>query len=99
MKMLQVLFPEVRAQILRLLFADSRRELHLRELARQCRLALRTVQVEVRKLAAAGLISSRRDGNRRYLRANTTNPLFRDLQSLMSKTSEKPRRKAITSKG
>ena len=91
MKLLSVLFPEVRAQVLRLLFADSRRELHLRELARQSRLALRTVQVEVRKLAAAGLLSSRREGNRRYLRANTTSPNFADLQRLVVKLAESPR--------
>ena len=90
--MLQVLFPEVRAQVLRLLFSDSRRELHLRELARQCRLALRTVQVEVRKLVAAGLLASRREGNRRYLRANTTSPHFADLQRLVVKTTEAPRK-------
>ena len=92
MKMLQVLFPEVRAQVLRLLFSDSRRELHLRELARQCRLALRTVQVEVRKLVAAGLLASRREGNRRYLRANTTSPHFADLQRLVVKTTKAPRK-------
>jgi DNA-binding transcriptional ArsR family regulator len=93
MKMLSVLFPEVRANVLGLLFAAPRRELHLRELARQCRLAFRTVQVEVRKLAAAGLLSSRREGNRRYLRANTTSPHFADLQRLVVKMAA-PSRKA-----
>src|SRR5258707_1150221 len=91
-KLLSVLFPEVRAQVLRLLFADSRRELHMRELARHSRLALRTVQVEVRKLAAAGLLASRREGNRRYLRANTTSPHFADLQRLVVKMIEAPRK-------
>jgi DNA-binding transcriptional ArsR family regulator len=89
--MLLVLFPEVRAQVLRLLFAEPRRELHLRELARQARLALGTMQDEVKKLLAADLVISRRDGNRRYLRANAAHPLFHDLQQLVLKSDKRPR--------
>jgi DNA-binding transcriptional ArsR family regulator len=88
MKVLSMLFPEVRANVLRLLFAEPRRELHLRELARQCRLALRTVQVEVRKLSTAGLISSRKQGNRRFIRANTNSKFFGELQRLVIKSEK-----------
>ncbi len=87
MSLLSVLFPQVRAEVLRLLFAESGRELHLRELTRQSGLTLGTMQGELEKLSAADLITSRRDGNRRCYQANATHPLFSDLRQLVLKTS------------
>lgn len=87
MKLLEVLFPHVRAEVLRLLFADEGRELHLRELTRQSGLSLGTLQTEVEKLCAADLLLSRRDGNRRCFRANAAHPLFADLRQLVLKTA------------
>src|SRR5665213_1269717 len=87
MSLLSVLFPQVRAEVLRLLFADSAQELHLRELTRQSSLTLGTVQDELEKLTRADLITNRRDGNRRYYRANAIHPLFPDLQQLVLKTA------------
>src|SRR5213593_2539009 len=87
MQLLNVLFPKVRAELLRLLFADAQSELHLRELTRQSGLSLGTVQEELEKLHDADLVVSRRDGNRRYYCANPEHPVFRDLQQLVLKTS------------
>jgi DNA-binding transcriptional ArsR family regulator len=87
MGLLTVLFPQVRAEVLRLLFAASSRELHLRDLTRQSGLTLGTMQGELEKLSAVDLVTSRRDGNRRYYRANASHPLFPDLQQLVLKTS------------
>jgi predicted nucleotidyltransferase len=87
MSLLEILFPKVRAEVLRLLFADEGRELHLRELTRQSGLTLGTLQTEVEKLGAADLLISRRDGNRRYFRANAAHPLFGDLRQLVLKTA------------
>lgn len=87
MNLLTVLFPRVRAEILRLLFAEAGRELHLRDLTRQSGLSIKTVQNEFAKLSAADLVTSRRDGNRRYYRANISHPLFTDLQQIVLKTS------------
>ena len=53
MSLLPVLFPQVRAEVLRLLFADASRELHLRDLTRQSGLALGTMQGELEKLSSA----------------------------------------------
>jgi predicted nucleotidyltransferase len=77
----------VRAEVLRLLFAEEGRELHLRELTRQSGLTLGTLQTEVEKLCSADLLLSRRDGNRRYFQANAAHPLFTDLRQLVLKTS------------
>lgn len=87
MSLLSVLFPAVRAEVLRLLFANPGRELHLRDLTRQSGMGLGTVQGELEKLSQADLVTSRRDGNRRYYRANASHPLFVDLQQLVLKTA------------
>lgn len=77
----------MRAEILRLLFADPSQQFHLRELSRHAGLALRTIQQEVAKLARADLLVARRDGNRLYYRANTAHPIFPDLQGIALKTT------------
>jgi predicted nucleotidyltransferase len=87
MKLLHRLFPQVRAELLRLLFADPARELHVRALERQSGLSVKTVQDELAKLAGADLLTSRRDGNRRYYRVNASHPVFPDLQQLVLKTA------------
>lgn len=83
MDLLPVLFPQVRAEVLRLLFADASAELHLRELTRRSGLALGTLQTELAKLSAAQLVVSERDGNRRYYRANAAHPIFPVLRQLV----------------
>jgi DNA-binding transcriptional ArsR family regulator len=88
--LLPVLFPQVRAAILRLLFADASAELHLRDLARRSGLALGTVQTELAKLSSAQLVVSERDGNRLYYRANAAHPLFPTLRQLVRQTTPKP---------
>ena len=87
MTAIEVIFPKVRAEILRLLFADPSREYHLRELSRHARLALRTIQQEVTKLGRADLLVARRDGNRLCYRANTAHHIFYDLQGIALKTT------------
>lgn len=83
MDLLPILFPQVRAQVLRLLFADAAAELHLRELTRRSGLALGTIQTELAKLSAAQLVVAERDGNRLYYRANAAHPLFPTLRQLV----------------
>jgi predicted nucleotidyltransferase len=87
MRVLEALFPKVRAELVRLLFADPAKEFHLRELARLSHLAVGTLQKEVLKLSKAELLTSRRDGNRLYYRANASHPIFPDLQGIALKTT------------
>jgi predicted nucleotidyltransferase len=84
---IHVLLPRARAELVRLLFADPAKEFHLRELARLSKLSVGTLQTEVRRLFGAGLLTSRRDGNRLYYRANIIHPIFPELQSLALKTT------------
>lgn len=87
MNALSILFPKARSEILKLLFLDGEQELHLRELTRKSGLTLGALQTEVKKLCGAELLISRRDGNRRYFRANTQHSLFTDLKHIVTKTS------------
>lgn len=87
MNTLEQIFPKARAELIRLLFADSTRSLHLREIARLSGLALGTIQREVAKMSAAELIAERRDGNRLYFSANTQNPIFHELRGIALKTT------------
>ena len=87
MSAIEVIFPKVRAVIMRLLFSDPAKEFHLRELSRLSDLALGTIQQEVSKLSRADLLVARRDGNRLYYRANTGHPIFSELQGIALKTT------------
>ena len=98
--LLHGLFPVVRAEVLRLLFAKGSDELYTRELARHSFLALRTIQDEVAKLEAANLIVSRSNGYQRFYRANRKHPLYRALQELARKgaTHAKPTPRQLPSR-
>ena len=63
---LDVLFPKVRAEMFRLFFAAPKTQLYVRELACMSGLALRTVQEELAKLSALGLITSWSNGYHRF---------------------------------
>jgi DNA-binding transcriptional ArsR family regulator len=82
---LHVLFPSVRAELLRRLFFDPTREFYVREMARLTTLALGTVQQELARMSAAGLVTSRSDGYHRFYRANRKHPVFFNLQQLVIK--------------
>ena len=84
---LSVIGPPARLAVLTHTFVDPARELHLRELVRLTGLAPRSVQQEVEKLIGAGLLTERRSGNRRYLRANKSHPLFKPIREIVIKTT------------
>jgi predicted nucleotidyltransferase len=87
MSVIHVLFPQARAELVRLLFADPAKEFHLRELARLSKLSVGTLQAEVRRLSGTDLLTPRRDGNRLYYRANTAHPVYPELHGLALKTT------------
>jgi predicted transcriptional regulator len=87
---LHVLFPSVRAELLRRLFADPTREFYVRELARLTTLALGTVQQELARMSRAGLVTSRSNGYQRFYRANRKHAVFSDLKQLVLKDGNRP---------
>ena len=102
--LLYVLFPYVRAEILRLLVGNPNRERYVRQIARDSDLSLRTVQQELAKLEESGLIVSRKHPFFRFYCANRYHPLFLTLHDLVVRgvgkrafisKRKRPRRKRI----
>jgi predicted transcriptional regulator len=83
---LDLLFPVVRAEVLRALFHHTQREMYVSEIARWSELALRTVQRELAILIKIGLVTSRTNGYHVFYRANRNHVLFAPLQQLVFKS-------------
>jgi len=83
----EILSSRVKAEIFRLLFGISGRELHLREIERQSGLTVGTVRQELQRLTKLGLIAARKDGNRLCYSANRDHPLYPDIRNLVLKTT------------
>ena len=83
----EILSSRVKAEIFRLLFGLSAKELHLRELERQSGLAVGTVRQELQRLVRLELVVGRRDSNRVYYRANQEHSLYPEIHSLVLKTA------------
>ena len=83
----ELLSSRVKAEMFRLLFGTTSRELHVREIERQSGLADATVRQELKRLLRLEVVEARCDGNRTYYRANTRHPLYPDIRNLVLKTS------------
>lgn len=90
---LEVLFPKVRAEVLRLLFSTPQKQRYVRELMSMSGLALCTVQDELRKLSAIGLVTSRSNRYHRFYQANREHPLFPELLRFVQLSGRLPRTK------
>ena len=87
---LEVLFPKARAEIFRLLFGSKKRPRYVREIMADSGLALRTIQDELKKLSAAGLVVSHSNGYHRFFAANTAHPLFREITRIAEMSERLP---------
>ena len=90
---LDVLFPKVRAEILRLLFMAPKEQRYVRQLTSLSGLALCTVQDELRKLSAIGLVTSWSNGYHRFCQANRNHPLFSELLRIVQMSIQLPQPK------
>lgn len=91
---LEVLFPAVRAELLRLLFNAPLKQRYVRELVKMSNLTLHTVQDELRKLTAIGAIVSWSNGYHRFYRPNRNHALFRPLRQIVQLSEKLPRAKS-----
>jgi len=80
------LFSASQCQLLSWLFGHPDRSFHLRELSRLAGLGSASLQRELRKLLAAGLLRVEQVGNQRRYTANPDSPVFEELKSLVRKT-------------
>ena len=88
---LEVLFPKVRGKVFELLFGATCREHYVRELAWRSHLTLHTIQDELRKLSALGLVTSRSNGFHRYYQANRSHALYPAICQIVALSAQSPR--------
>jgi predicted transcriptional regulator len=88
---LDVLFPEVRAKLLHLFFTTPPKQHYVRELMNMSGLALHTVQDELRKLTAVGLLISWSNGYHRFYRANRDHAMYPQLLRIVHLSETVPR--------
>jgi len=90
---LEVIFPKVRAEIVRLLFSAPPKQRYVRELVAMSGLALSTVQDELHKLNIVGLVTSWSNRYQRFYQANRNHPLFPELVRIVQVSARLPRTK------
>jgi hypothetical protein len=91
---LDVLFPKVRARLLRELFTTPPQERYVREFALVCGLNIHTVHDELRKLGAVGFIISWSNGYHRFYQANREHPLYPEMCRIVELSQNLPRTRA-----
>jgi hypothetical protein len=95
-KILDILFPAVRAKLLRLLFTSPAQQRYVRELALMSGLNIHTVHDELRKLSAIGLIISWSNGYHRFYQPKRDHPIYPDLSHIVRVGETFPRIKRST---
>jgi len=81
------LFGKTRSALLALLFRNTDRSFHYREIIRSLDTGPGAVQKELAHLTAMGLIVRHRVGNQVHYQANVSSSIFPELKSLLVKTS------------
>ena len=85
MSIAAALFSDSQSRVFRWLFGQPERSYHLNELRRLTGLGSASLQRELGKLAAAGLVRSEKVGNLRRFQANTESPVYEELAGLTRK--------------
>lgn len=86
MSISKALFSDSQSRVFRWVFGQPERGYHLNELRRLTGLGSASLQRELGKLAAAGLVRSDKVGNLRVFQANTESPVYEELAALTRKT-------------
>ena len=81
------LFGKTRSAVLALLYCNSHRSFHYREIIRSIKTGPGAVQKEMAHLASIGLVVRRRIGNQVHYQANAASSIFSELKALVVKTS------------
>jgi len=80
------LFSKVQQRVLGLLFVNADRSFYTNEIVRFVDSGIGVVQRELEKLAASGLVTTRKVGNQKHYQANRDTPIFEELRGIMLKT-------------
>ncbi len=84
---IDALFPGVRGKLIATLFLDPARSWYSSDLARQLGLPASSLQRDLGRLAGAGILRRRKDGNRIYYEPNPECPFQPELHALLVKTT------------
>lgn len=87
MSIVSFLFPEYRRRVLGLLLLHPQNQYHVREIARRTNTAAGSLHRELTKLAKAQVLLRETSGNQVYYQANSKFPIFKELASILRKTS------------
>lgn len=88
--LLPILRSRQQGEVLTYLMCDPERETSMSELAHRVGAPLSSVHREVERAEAAGIVTSRRLGNTRFVRADTDSPYFDSLSDLLVKAFGPP---------
>lgn len=80
------LFSKVRQRVLAILFGTPDRSFYTNEVIGLAQSGAGAVQRELTDLAAAGLLTVRKQGNQKHFQANAASPVFAELRGLVLKT-------------
>ena len=81
----ETLFTKTQRGVLGLLFRDPDRSYYANEIVRHARAGIGTVQRELARLVAAGLLTVARVGNQKHYQANRQSPIFDEMEAIVLK--------------
>jgi len=91
MDMFRITKSKLREELLVLYFTNLNKKYYLRELERILNFSVGNIRRELIKLENTGLFISEKKGNLVYYYLNKSYPLFKELKSIISKTSGAPK--------
>ena len=76
---------KTRIKLLMKFFLNSKSRSYLRNLESEFGESTNSIRLELNKFEQAGLLTTEVDGNKKFFRANTRHPLFRDIHNILLK--------------
>ena len=81
------LFSRTQQRVLGILFGEPERSFFANEIFQRAGTGRGTVQRELERLLASGLVTVRQIGNQKHYQANAASPVFHELRSILIKTT------------
>ena len=76
---------KTRIKLLLKFFLNSASRSYLRSLETEFGESTNAIRIELNRFEEAGMLQSKKQGNRKYFKANTSHPLFEEVQKIMQK--------------
>ncbi len=80
-----IITSKTRIKLLLKFFLNSQTKSYLRNLEHEFGESSNGIRVELNRMEAAGLLNTEVIGHRKYFRANTTHPLYNDINNILKK--------------